>query len=117
MSNQPKPAIGKRIRLESLPVPTLTAAHVDDIWTFANRFTDTTREIYERSLRQKQKVYLIRDHDSGELVGLAAVQRYPVTFEGRRYVIIFGGNVLLADGYRGLNIIQRLQHFSRRLTP
>lgn len=107
MPEQNKPTTPK-IRIHPVLISNLSTAEMDEIWEFAFRYTDTTREIYERSLRLKQKVYLMRDRERGNLIGLGAVQVTKVTFEGRPYLIIFGGNVLIDEAYRGLNVIQRL---------
>lgn len=86
----------------------LTAGNWDEIWELTRRYFDTRREFTESQLRARQHVVLFRTRRDGALVGMAAVDVYPVEFRGRKLTIIHTAHVLLDEAYRGLNLIQRV---------
>lgn len=86
----------------------LTAANWDEIWELTRTYFDTRREFTERQLRAHQNVVLFRTRPDRALVGMAAVNVYPVEFRGRKLVVIYTAHVLLHEPYRGLNLIQRV---------
>lgn len=77
----------------------------DRVWSFASRYTDTTREQLERSIRSKQ--HLASALAGDELVGMATIDVAAIPFEGATVVRIYTANTLVAESHRGRNLIQR----------
>ncbi|MGH8639919.1 MAG: hypothetical protein ACREUZ_22570, partial [Burkholderiales bacterium] len=57
---------------------------------------------------ERQRVALFRSGGDGSLAGMASLDVYPVSFEGRRLAAIFTSHVVLHEQHRGHNLIQRL---------
>ncbi len=94
-------------RIETRRVAELDAATWDEIWTLAARFTDTSREIYEQSVREKRDCVLLRDR-SGALVGLGTVDLFELSHEGRVVTVLFPGNTVFGEGVRGQSLVERI---------
>ncbi len=102
----------------AVPVSALTASDWDEVWAFAARYTDATREGFERSVRGKKVFVFLRDRRSKALAGIGAVDVFDLEVEGRDVVVIFPGNTLVDERYRGQNLIQAegfRQHLRARL--
>ncbi len=95
-------------RIERVPVPALTARQKDEVWDLAARYTDTTREVFERSLAQKKECVLIRERRSGALVGTGSVDVSDVDREGRRVKVIYSGNLIFSEAVRGQALVERI---------
>ena len=80
----------------------------NEIWTLTNAFFHTDRAYAESQLKEHQLVALFRTKDEGTLIGMASMDVYPVSFQGRNLAIIYTVHVLLYEEYRGHNLIQRL---------
>jgi|SRR5882724_63640 len=80
----------------------------NEIWTLTNAFFDTDRAYAESKLQEHQLIALFRTKNEGVLIGMASMDVYPVSFQGRRLAIIYTVHVLLYEEYRGHNLIQRL---------
>jgi hypothetical protein len=68
---------------------------------------ETHRQDWKHQLAEHQEVILFRGRDSGELVGMAAVDFQGLTHENRRVQAIFTSSVLIDERYRGRNLLQR----------
>jgi hypothetical protein len=79
----------------------------NEIWTLTAAFFDTERAYAEAKLKEHQLVALFRTKE-GSLIGMASMDVYPVSFQGRSLAIIYTVHVLLYEEYRGHNLIQRL---------
>lgn len=91
------------------PVASLSDTDRDAIWAFASRYVDTTRELFERSIRQKQQIGLAyADRRGAELVAVVTIDVAAVEVDGRKVVRIFTANTLVREDHRGRNIIQRM---------
>ncbi|HEY4999614.1 MAG TPA: hypothetical protein VII36_10740, partial [Usitatibacter sp.] len=62
----------------------------------------------EDLIKHHASIALVRAADDGRLVGLAALDVYPTTFEGRKVAVIFTSHVMLDEPFRGQNLLQRL---------
>ncbi len=80
----------------------------DEIWEFVQRYYDTERDYVEELIRHHGSIALFRAPGGVNLVGLAALDVYPTTFEGRKVAVIFTSHVMLDEAYRGHNLLQRL---------
>jgi hypothetical protein len=84
----------------------VTAAQWGEIWTLTEEFYDVDRAYAEAELRQRQSIAMFRMNDS--LLGMAAIDVYPVEFRGRKVIVIYTAHVLLREAWRGRNLIQKL---------
>ncbi len=80
----------------------------DEIWDLIQRFYEADRGYVEELIRHHGWIALFRAADDGRLVGMSALDVYPVTFEGRKVAIIFTSHVMLDPAFRGHNLLQRL---------
>jgi len=78
----------------------------DEIWTLTAEFFDVERDFAAAELRKRQSIAMFRMN--GVLLGMAAIDIYPVKFRGRRLAIISTTHVLIRENWRGRNLIQKL---------
>lgn len=97
-----------RFAVEAVPIAMVAPHQWQEIWTLAERFTDTTREVFEASVREKKLVVLIRERSGARLVGMGAIDVYDVERAGRRIIVIYAGNTLFDEGVRGFSLVQRI---------
>lgn len=88
------------------PTAALTASDFDEIWAVTDQYVETDRAIYEQKLKTLPEVGLWRA-PSGELVGLVGLDVRRTTWQGRESVIIFTSSVVIAESYRGQNLVAR----------
>jgi hypothetical protein len=96
------------VTIEVLPTSGLTPALWNQIWNLTHDFFDTERAYSESELKEYQLIALFWSRGERKLVGMASIDVYPVSFRGRRLVVIYTTHVLLRQEYRGHNLIQRL---------
>jgi len=84
----------------------LTPRQWDEIWALTDEFFDVERGYAEAELRRRQRIAMFRMH--GALLGIASIDVYGATFRGRRLTVINTGHVLIREGWRGRNLIQKL---------
>jgi len=105
-----------RFRLRGLTIQ-IVAVHKladslrDEIWAFARRYTDATREGFFASLSPKRDAVLIRRRKSEELVGFGGVQILELACAGKLRTVIFPGDTLFDPKVRGKSLIQTLGFF------
>lgn len=97
---------GDRITTTVYASGSLSRAQWDEIWTLTEEFYDVEREFAEAELRQRQRIAMIRMNDS--LLGMAAIDVYPVEFRGRMLTVIATAHVLIREAWRGRNLLQKL---------
>ncbi|HEX5459799.1 MAG TPA: hypothetical protein VFX20_07500 [Steroidobacteraceae bacterium] len=86
------------------PSRSLSRAELDEIWALTERYVDTPRPHYERKLLELPEVSLWRAR-GGALVGLAGLDAYPVTWQGRTRTVIFTSSVVTDERFRGRNLV------------
>ena len=96
------------VTIEVLPTSRLTPALWNKVWDLTRDFFDTERAYSESELQEYQLTALFWTRGERKLVGTASIDVYPVSFQGRRLVVIYTTHVLLRPEYRGHNLIQRL---------
>jgi len=84
----------------------LSPAELDEIWALTERYIETPRPHYERKLLELPEVSLWRAR-GGALVGLAGLDAYPVTWQGRTRTVIFTSSVVTDERFRGRNLVLR----------
>jgi hypothetical protein len=94
--------------IESVPVADLSPPQHNEIWTLAERFTDTTRDAFEASVAEKKIFVLIRRRTDGVLVGMGGIDFYQVEFRGERRQVLYSGNLLFEEGVRGFSLVQEI---------
>lgn len=94
--------------IATVPVARLSSPEWDEVWALAQEFMDTTREVFEGSLRSKDACVLIRDRVTRALLGIGGIAVHEARHEGRAQRLIFVGNTFFRDGLRGQSLIQRL---------
>jgi hypothetical protein len=90
------------------PVGALQPGDWDELWGFAERFTDTTREVFEASVREKKVFVFIRERATRRLVGIGGIDLYAVEWQGERRWVIYAGNTVFEEGVRGFSIVQQV---------
>ncbi|MEO8154944.1 MAG: hypothetical protein ABI605_17910 [Rhizobacter sp.] len=108
MSKNPRGAA-----IEFASTAAITPSTWDEIWQLTQRFYDTERDHAQAQLKEHARTILFRSsegntQDGGELVGMASVDVYAATVEGRRVAVIYTSHVLLHEQYRGHNLIQKV---------
>src|SRR5690242_9524705 len=88
------------------PSRSLSPAELDEIWALTERYVETPRAHYERKLLELPEVSLWRAC-GGALVGLAGLDAYPVTWQGRARTVIFTSSVVTDERFRGRNLVLR----------
>lgn len=99
--NNPPVAVARTV-----PITALTSSEWDEVWAFASRYTESSREAFERSVRGKKLFVFLRDRSTRALAGIGAVDVLTITIDDREVVVIFPGNTLVDERYRGQNLIQ-----------
>ena len=84
----------------------ITPAEWDDIWTLTSEFYDVERDYAQAELSKRQSIAMFRKN--GVLLGMAAIDIYPVKFRGRNLTVISTAHVLIREHWRGRNLIQKL---------
>ena len=84
----------------------LTPRQWDEIWTLVDEFFDVERAYAEAELRRRQRIAMFRM--DGALLGIASIDVYGATFRGQRLTVINTGHVLIREGGRGRNLVQKL---------
>lgn len=101
-------SVRANVVIERLPVAALSRAHWDEAWAFAERFTDTRRETFEASMREKTEAFFLRDAQSRRLVGMGSVDVYTVEHAGERRIVIYAGNTMFEPEVRGASLVRRI---------
>jgi hypothetical protein len=97
-----------RAAIEFLPPAAIAPRAWDEIWEISQFHYEMERDYAEATLKKRQRIALLRSGADGALVGMAALDTYAVSFDGRRIAAIFTSHVLLREQHRGQNLIQRL---------
>jgi hypothetical protein len=84
----------------------LSKAQWDEIWTLTEEFYDVERDYALEELRRRQSIAVFRMNDS--LLGMAAIDVYPVEFRGSTLMVIYTAHVLIREAWRGRNLLQML---------
>jgi hypothetical protein len=105
---QPHRPISAEVTSDVFETASLKPAVWNEIWTLTAAFFDTERAYAEAKLKEHQLIALFRTKNEGKLIGMASMDVYPVSFQGRSLAIIYTVYVLLYEEYRGHNLIQRL---------
>jgi hypothetical protein len=95
------------LSIETLATQQLSTAQWEELWSFATLYVDATREAYEKSIRGKNEIVLVRDKQTRKLVGLGAVDLYPMVHRGVPCWVIFLGNTVFSEEHRGKNIVEK----------
>jgi hypothetical protein len=95
------------VTIDFVQTAAISAPTWDEIWGLTQAFYDTDRGFAEEKLREHQRVVLFRSSDR-VLIGMASVDVYPISFQGRRLAVIYTSHVLLREQYRGHNLLQRV---------
>lgn len=80
----------------------------DEVWVLIARFYDAERAHVEELIKHHGSIALFRAAGDRRLVGITALDVYPVEFEGRKVAVIFTSHVVLDEAFRGHNLLQRL---------
>lgn len=105
----PKPLVQRHL------VADLSPSLWDEVWEFASRFNEGSRQAFEASLRAKRFLVTLRERPSKRLIGIGAIDVYP--FDGPRAdahgrpgrcIVIYTGNLAFEPGLRGFSLVQRI---------
>jgi hypothetical protein len=96
------------MRISIVPTASLTSTDWDELWQLTDALYETDRGHTHDAILKHQWTALVRDGDSGSLVGTASISVIHVSFEGRTISAIYTTHVLLQPQARGRNLIQRM---------
>jgi hypothetical protein len=71
-------------------------------------FSATDRRQFESDLGEKETVLLLRDSDSGRIVGFSTLMRMTQSIDGRDVVAFFSGDTIVDRDYWGETVLSRL---------
>ena len=96
-----RPSAG-RLRVRRVPVPELTSAQVERLWSLYERFYDNVdRPTFDRDLAAKDIVLLGTDLDTDAIVGFSTAVFFEHTHEGRTVGFYFSGDTVFLPRYWG----------------
>lgn len=96
----------RRLTAHTVPVASLSRDLVDDAFAlFAQSYTGVDRQRFERDLREKQKVILLRDRETGALKGFSTVLIQPLASPAAA-TVIFSGDTVIHRDYWGQKQLQ-----------
>ena len=108
MPNSSNKRADPNVAIEVVPTARLTPALWNEIWNLTSDFFDTERGYSESELKGYPLIALFRSRGDGKVIGTSSIDVYPISFQGRRLVVIYTTHVLLRQEYRGHNLLQRL---------
>ena len=89
----------KRLRARSIAVSSLTRDVIDGAYAlFEQSYAGADRDRFERDLREKQRIILLRDGRSGALKGFSTVLIQRLTIP-RAATVIFSGDTVIHRDY------------------
>ncbi|RAL20667.1 hypothetical protein DL240_15225 [Lujinxingia litoralis] len=94
------------LRLELRRAADLTPADRDEIYIFASRYIEGSRQVIDAGFEVMRDVILVRERAGGPLVGVGTMDVRLFEVAGRRRVVLYPGNALLEPRFRGRNVLQ-----------
>lgn len=96
----------RRLTARTVSVASLGRDTVDDAFAlFAQSYTGVDRQRFERDLREKQKIILLRDRETGALKGFSTVLIQPIA-QPAPATVIFSGDTVIHRDYWGQKQLQ-----------
>jgi hypothetical protein len=95
------------VSIDVLPTPRVGTRGWEEIWDLTRSYYEADRPYVEGQLKTHERIAFFRSPDQS-LIGMASLDVYATTFQGRAIAVIFTSHVLLREPYRGHNLIQRL---------
>jgi hypothetical protein len=68
---------------------------------FCENFERSSLEIFERDLKDKNWVILIRDTERNALQGFSTLALYETSYQGRRISVVYSGDTMIRSEYWG----------------
>jgi len=86
----------------AIPCADLTQAEVRTMFRiFSENFDGATLDTFERDLRSKNWVILLRDGESGDLEGFSTLALYETSFDGKPLSVVYSGDTIIRPAYWG----------------
>jgi hypothetical protein len=102
-------AAAKRLDGSVLPRAFLSAAERQRMYELLSAyFRDTSRELFEFDLSEKDTVVLLRDRKDGQIQGFSTLMRLSVQLDSREVVAFFSGDTIVAQEFWGETVLSRL---------
>lgn len=96
------------LRSSIVRVAGLDGARLDEMWgLFRTYYTDVSREIFERDLRAKDHVILLRSSEDGSVQGFSTITTFERDVWGKRVVGVFSGDTIVAKAFWRQTALQR----------
>jgi len=93
---------------QALPKDDLTSNDVAKMYSvFQDHFGDTTREIFQRDLENKNWVILLRDTGSRAIQGFSTLACYETAVKGKRVGVVYSGDTIIRPAYWGTSTLPR----------
>jgi hypothetical protein len=106
-STEVEPAPPGRLRARTVAVSAIDAAAREAMWrVFERTYADVDRARFEDDLAAKQHAILLHDERDGSLQGFSTLQVYRRELDGRRFVVVYSGDTVIAPGYWGQRALQ-----------
>ncbi len=94
--------VKKDLAAATVRVRKLSRAEIDRMYAlFAEYYQNHSRESFERDLREKNHVILLRDAKTGVLQGFSTLLRVPLTKAGRKIIGVYSGDTVICREYWG----------------
>ncbi|HEX9837914.1 MAG TPA: hypothetical protein VGA72_01135 [Anaerolineales bacterium] len=87
---------------QTLPRVELSSEIIREMFdVFYENFERSSLEIFERDLRDKNWVILIRDAECNALQGFSTLALYEMDYQGKRISVVYSGDTIIRRGYWG----------------
>jgi hypothetical protein len=87
---------------QTLPRAELTPEIIDEMFSvFSENFAQSTLELFERDLNNKNWVILIRDNERNQLQGFSTLALYETEYQGRCISVVYSGDTIIRRDYWG----------------
>ncbi len=87
---------------QTLPRATLAPETIREMFSvFSENFAQSTLEIFERDLNNKNWVILIRDTERNAIQGFSTLALYETDYEGQRISVVYSGDTIIRREYWG----------------
>lgn len=87
---------------QTLPRAGLAPETIREMFSvFSENFAQSTLEIFERDLNNKNWVILIRDTERNAIQGFSTLALYETDYEGQRISVVYSGDTIIRPAYWG----------------
>lgn len=87
---------------QTLPRSELTPETINEMFNvFSENFAQSTPELFECDLNNKNWVILIRDNEKNQVQGFSTLALYETEFESQKITVVYSGDTIIRRAYWG----------------